>query len=75
MRDQIDVEEAKIIKDLNYCIKMISSNQLYEAKLEIDPDQGESKENQNIMMLMNEYSKMPDRDNHNRQLISHQEKL
>lgn len=26
LRDQIDVEETKLIQDLNYCIKVISTN-------------------------------------------------
>lgn len=38
LRDSVDTDETKIIQDLNYCINMISSNQLYEAKLEFDPD-------------------------------------
>jgi hypothetical protein len=31
IRDLIEPNEKKIITDINYCIKMISSNQLYEA--------------------------------------------
>jgi flagellin-specific chaperone FliS len=61
LRDQIDTEEDKVIKDLNYCIKMISSNQLYEAKLEIDPESND-KDKENLLMLMNTYSKVADRD-------------
>jgi hypothetical protein len=30
-----DPTESRIIQDINYCIKMISSNKLYEAELEI----------------------------------------
>jgi flagellin-specific chaperone FliS len=40
LRDQIDVDQQQIIADLNYCIKMISGNQLYEAKLDLDGQEG-----------------------------------
>ena len=36
LREQLDADELKVIQDLNYCIKIISSNQLYEAKLDIE---------------------------------------
>ena len=43
VRDSLDPgENARIIADLNYCLKMISSNKLYEAELEMD-DNDESK--------------------------------
>lgn len=37
IRDAVDSKENKTISELNYCIKMITSNQLYEANLELDP--------------------------------------
>lgn len=56
LRDQIDTNEKKIVEDLNYCIKIISSNQLYEAKLDYDEmtDQNSKTE---VHMLLNTYSK------------------
>lgn len=33
LRDSIDVVEKTMIGDINYCMKVISSNQLYEAEL------------------------------------------
>lgn len=49
------MDEDKIIMDLNYCIKVISSNQLYEANLdypENNPD-ANSKDHNEVQMLMN----------------------
>jgi hypothetical protein len=57
LRDEIDIDETKIISELNYCIKMISSNQLYEAKLEIDPNNADDKNHKEVLLLMNTYSK------------------
>ncbi len=34
IRDQLDPSEKKFINNLNYCIKMIQSNKLYEAELQ-----------------------------------------
>lgn len=31
IRDKIDAGELKVIADLNHCIKLISSNKLYDA--------------------------------------------
>lgn len=43
IRDVIDPSQDKMITDLNYCIKMISSNKLYEAELDMDdPDDDKS---------------------------------
>lgn len=40
LRDSVDPSERRVVADLNYCIKMISSNKLYEARLEMDePDE------------------------------------
>jgi hypothetical protein len=50
----------KLIQDLNYCIKIISSNQLYEAKLDIenyDGKGGDEKGRNEVQMLLNTYSK------------------
>ncbi len=40
LRDSIDVDESKVIKDLNYCIKCIGNNTLYEANIEYDDADG-----------------------------------
>ena len=42
-RDMFDPTESKIIKDINYCIKMISSNKLYEAELDIGENEEQEK--------------------------------
>jgi hypothetical protein len=60
LRDSIDVDEGKLINDLNYCIKVISSNSLYEAKLDMegyDQKQGDEKGRTEVQMLLNTYSK------------------
>ena len=36
VRNAIDLDEVKMVQDMNYCIKMISSNKLYEAELDIE---------------------------------------
>jgi len=36
LRDIIDPAERKLVEDINYCIKMISSNRLYEADIDLD---------------------------------------
>ncbi len=36
VRDTIDPTEHKMVSDMQYCIKMISSNKLYEAELNIE---------------------------------------
>jgi hypothetical protein len=51
------MSESKMIEDLNYCIKIISSNQLYEAKLEYDDSTGDSNSKAEVQMLLNTYSK------------------
>lgn len=57
LRDKIDSGEGKIIQDLNYCIKMIQSNQLYEAKIDIEEgDSSKGGDMQNLKMLLNQYS-------------------
>lgn len=55
LRDTIDVDESKIIKDLNYCIKCIGNNTLYEANMEYDGSDG--KERNEVQMIMGAYSK------------------
>jgi hypothetical protein len=58
LRDQLDSGEDRAIEDLNYCIKMISSNKLYEAN--IDQEMGEYGEkksiNREVIALFNQYS-------------------
>lgn len=44
------------MEDLNYCIKIISSNQLYEAKLDYD-DMTDQNSKTEVHMLLNTYSK------------------
>ncbi len=34
LRDNLDTEEVKTMSDLNFCIKMISQNRLYDADLD-----------------------------------------
>ena len=36
LRELIDPDEKKVVSDINYCIKMISSNQLYEANYNLE---------------------------------------
>ena len=40
IKNMIDQDQTKLIMDLNYCLKMISSNKLYEAELDIDSQNG-----------------------------------
>lgn len=49
LRDNIDVDESKIIKDLNYCIKCIGNNTLYEANLDYDGEDGGDNKERNEM--------------------------
>jgi hypothetical protein len=68
---QIDSSESAIITDLNYCIKAINSNQLYEAEVIFDqgdsPDKdgrlqvqdGENRNQDDILRLINTYSNKP----------------
>ncbi|CDW90418.1 3 5-cyclic nucleotide phosphodiesterase family protein [Stylonychia lemnae] len=58
LRDQLDIEETKIIQDLNYCIKVISSNQLYEANLDFDGQLENTKDRNEVQMLLQNYSKV-----------------
>lgn len=37
LRDKIDSNQTKTLQEINYCIKIITSNQLYEANIEMDP--------------------------------------
>ena len=55
LRDSIDVDESNLIKDLNYCIKSIGNNTLYEANL--DYEGGDNKERNEVQMIMGAYSK------------------
>ena len=59
LRVQIDVDEAKLIMDLNYCIKVISNNTLYEANLEYEGEAGggNNKERNEMQMLVGAYTK------------------
>ena len=41
IRDRLDFSEERTIEDINYCIKMISSNKLYEANFDIDLGENE----------------------------------
>jgi hypothetical protein len=57
IRDAIDSKESKTIQELNYCIKMITSNQLYEANIELDGPEGQKKDGNNeVLLLLNNYS-------------------
>lgn len=38
IRDSLNMSETKIIGDLNYCIKMISTNKLYDTPLDFDDE-------------------------------------
>jgi len=39
VRNAIDEGEIRMIQDMNYCIKMINTNKLYEAELDLmDPN-------------------------------------
>ena len=43
IRDSIDPNEERMISEMNYCIKQISSNKLYEAEIDIEePDEDNS---------------------------------
>jgi hypothetical protein len=42
---------------LNYCIKCIGNNTLYEANLEYDGSDGNNKERNEVQMIMGAYSK------------------
>jgi len=33
LRDSVDRSERTLIEDISYCLKVISSNQLYEAEI------------------------------------------
>lgn len=36
LRDRLDSGEDKTVEELNYCVKMISSNKLYEANIDME---------------------------------------
>jgi hypothetical protein len=57
-RDRLDSGSDRSIEELNYCIKMISSNKLYEANIEMEyGDYGEKKSaNKDVLLLFNTYS-------------------
>ena len=40
LRDEVDIDETRIINDINYCIKVISSNSLYEANIDLENPEG-----------------------------------
>lgn len=40
-RNAIDISESKLLVELNYAIKMISTNKLYEADIDLDEQQDE----------------------------------
>ncbi len=48
VRDKLNVEEEILIKDINYCIKVISSNKLYEAELDFE-DQTDGKKKSEVL--------------------------
>jgi hypothetical protein len=67
LRDNIDVDESKIIQNLNYCIKQIGNNTLYEANMEYDGTDGNNKERNEVQMIMGAYSKgMQDKEEKSR---------
>ncbi len=41
MRDQVDIDEIKIIRDLNYCVNIISSNKLYDVEVNYEGHSGQ----------------------------------
>ena len=43
LRDKMESTEERVIEDLNYCIKMIQSNQLYEIDVDLADQGGDSK--------------------------------
>lgn len=59
LRDQVGMDQTKLLEDLTFCIKIISSNQLYEARLDIEMNPGgENEKGRNeVQMLLNTYSK------------------
>eukprot|EP00347_Sterkiella_histriomuscorum_P005745 403355433 len=71
LRDQIDVEQAKVIQDLNYCIKIISSNQLYEANLDFDGNSGDenTKDRNEVQKLLQNYSNKTTTDQKGRKTL------
>lgn len=50
-RDRLAADEDKIIMEINYCIKMISSNKLFEADFELG-ELGEKKSGAREVMLL-----------------------
>ena len=56
--NKIDSNARREIEDINYCIKMISSNKLYEANIDMElGEYGEKKSiNKDVIMLFNQYS-------------------
>jgi flagellin-specific chaperone FliS len=56
--NKLDSNAGREIEDINYCIKMISSNKLYEANIDMElGEYGEKKSiNKEVIMLFNQYS-------------------
>ncbi len=59
LRDKIDTQEDQMIKELNYCIKIISSNKLYEAELEFEGSPDGRKKN-DVISWYNQFSSKKD---------------
>mmetsp|Transcript_7290 Transcript_7290/g.6445 ORF Transcript_7290/g.6445 Transcript_7290/m.6445 type:complete len:106 (-) Transcript_7290:298-615(-) len=57
IRDRLDYGEDKTIEDVNYCVKMISSNKLYEANFDVDMNvSGKQSMNKDVILLYGQYS-------------------
>ncbi len=56
IRDRLDTREEKTVEEINYCVKMISSNKLYETNLEMDFGEHGEKKNKDVFLLFNQYS-------------------
>ena len=45
LKEKIDSSEERIINDIDYCLKMISSNKLYDINLDLEMSGSNSKNN------------------------------
>ncbi|CDW89816.1 UNKNOWN [Stylonychia lemnae] len=57
LRDQMDMNDTRIIQDLNYCIKIIASNKLYEVNIDYDQNLNNTQSSKEVQMLLNTYSR------------------
>ena len=56
LREKLDSGETKLIEDLNYCIKVISANELYEAKIDLENANFNDKQKGDALMFLRNYS-------------------